>query len=250
MTASHRVPEFVCLFAAIALAVAALYVRLSVPTEIENYVSTGFLLPASDYSLLLPLLACGFVFASQGTMLLIVSIVFLILSLMVGLQLSEVLIAPTTPLVVIALFYPLITIVVGIALGGVLLLPRPANGWFGIIAAIFCGLGLGLTIGLKSPGDNGTSWFLASGALGGLAVVLGALALGHAAQHFATDNVLEIVGRILGSWLIAANLMLAAVTLTSERSVQLPAPPHADLSEFEHQRKQSSMRKQKDATDF
>ena len=215
----------VCFAAAIILGSIAVGMRLTVPEEIADYVSNGLLLPAYTYSLLFPLIACGFVLAGERPSVLVSSLAVLVSTLWFALQQMETMIFSDKQLALLILGYPVLATTMGLTAGSALLLPLRTRRWLVPVVCASCGLGLGHSIVLESPGDYHSSWFSSAGALGGMIVVFTSIALAGAVERIGAGSWLVVASRILGSWLIAASLMLAAIAFLSKPSSEtLPMP--------------------------
>ncbi|MEL6361260.1 MAG: hypothetical protein AAFR21_09240 [Pseudomonadota bacterium] len=227
MKSSHISPEAVCLAAAILIGCIAIGMRLMAPAVGAGYVSNGFMLPASRYSLILPLIACGFVFSGDRPVALGASLTAFVSTLWLALCYTETLFISLDGLIAYTLGSPFVTTSMALAAGSALLLPPAARQWLAPLVGAICGSGLGLSIGPESPGDDYSGWFLAAGGLGGMGIVIASIAMARTIRQIGNDPLLTIIGRILGSWLIAASLMLAALALVPKRPINLSPLPAA-----------------------
>lgn len=192
---------------------------LSVPLVVEDYVKNGLLLPAFRYGLLFPLIACGIILSAEYRPFVLIShLAVLILAVWFGLEIAVDIILLYEPLVELMVNYPVLTTGLAMAMGGALLLPLRSRRWITPLVSFVCGLGLGLFVILESPFDDHYRWFTWAGGLGGLVVIIVSIPLGHGARQICSDQVMTIVERIFGSWLIAAGALLAALAI-------LPQPP-------------------------
>lgn len=224
---SRRDLEAVCIAAAIIVVSIAVGLRLSVPEEIADYVGNGLMLPAFRYGLLFPLIACGFILSGERTVALVANLAVLASALWFGLQRAEPIVISHEQLAGLIVRYPVLTAAMGVTSGGALLLPIRARQWLVPVVSASCGLCLGLSIILESPGDYYSGWFSSAGGLGGMAVVIASIAVAGSAQRIGSGSWLAVAGRILGSWLIAASLMLAALAIVPKRPLESAPMPTA-----------------------
>lgn len=204
----------------------AIGLRLSVPEEVANYVGDGLLLPVFTFGLLFPLIACGVILSGERRPIALVAhLAALSSAIWLGLEWAGPNVLWHEPWGGLIVKYPVLTTAMGLITGGTLLLPLWARRWLFAVVSVSCGLGLGLSIDLESPGDYYSGWFSSAGAIGGMAVVIASTALAGGAQRIGSGYWLVIAGRILGSWLLAASLMLAALSFVPKRPIApLPVP--------------------------
>ncbi|MDA7949644.1 MAG: hypothetical protein MPJ78_19485 [Hyphomicrobiaceae bacterium] len=225
MNATSRTPSrrgLCAVYIASALIVGAIAVglRLSVPEEVTGYVTNGLMLPAFRYGLLFPLIACGVILSGEcRPIALIANLSILTSALWFGLQRAETIVLLYEPLVELIIGYPVLTTAMGMTTGGALLLPLRARKWFVPFVCAICGLCVGLFIIVESPADYYDGWFLWAAGLGCMAVVVVSMAFSDGARRIYAGSGLAVAGRIFGSWLIAASLMLAALAIVPERSL-------------------------------
>lgn len=219
MNPSRRGLYAVYIVAAIIVASIAVGLQLSVPLEVEEYVTNGLMLPAFRYGLLFPLAAYGVILSGEYRPIVLVShFAIFLLALWFGLQMAADIILLYEPLVELMINYPVTTTALAMAVGGALILPCRARRWILPLISAICGLGLGLSVILESPFDEYYGWFTSAGGLGGVAVIVGSIPLGHVARRICSVDAITIVERISGSWLIAASALLAALAM-------VPQPP-------------------------
>jgi len=218
---SRRGLYAVYLTAVIGICSCAAGLRLTVPEEISGYVSNGFMLPVFRYGLLCMLIACGVVLTSARDFLgLFASLAIFTSTLWLAIQLAEPVVLFYEPLAELITTHPVLIPTMGITTGGTLLLPLRARRWFNPFVSTICGLAVGLFITLESPGTYDSDWFSSASALGCMTVVIASTAMSDIARRFFDDSWLRVAGRIFGSWLIAASLMLGAITIVPERSLE------------------------------
>ncbi len=217
MNSSPHHLNAICLGAIIIVGGVAIGMRLMAPEVAADYVSNGFWLPGARYGLLLPLIACGFILASERPVALVAGLAVLATTLSFGLNWAETIFLADKELSLLILRYPVLATALGVTTGIALLLPLWARGWLAPVVYASCGLGLGLSVVLESPGDFYAGWFTWAGGIGGLAIVIVSLALVNCMRWLGAGSGLTVAGRILGSWLLAASLMLFALTVARER---------------------------------
>lgn len=229
MNPSRRGLRAVYVAAAILLCCIAVGLRLSIPEGIEDYVSSGFTIPAFRYGLLFALIACGVVLSGEHRPIALAAHLAVFASaLWFGLQRVEPIILAYDPLAELIVGYPILATAMGLTTGGTLLLPLKARRWLMPFVSASCGLGLGVSMILESPIDYYSGWFSWAGGLSGMAVVIASIALTDGTQLICPGPWLIIAGRILGSWLIAASLMLVALAIVQERSPE-SAPTRIEI---------------------
>lgn len=216
--------DAVGLVAAILVCGVAIGLNLLEPAAITGYVSNGFVVPIFRYSLLLPLLACGLLLSAPPAVTIIVSLLLFVTPLWLALQWGEQLVFGSGWFAALILAHPVLATAMGVTAGGALLLPTQLQSRFTPAATALCGASLGLSLAIESPGDDASAWFLSAGGLGGLAMVLLAFAFTRAIRRIGADLWLPIAKRILGSWLIAASLMLSALAVAPKPTQPLPMP--------------------------
>jgi len=218
---SRRGLYAVYLAAAICVCGIAVGLRLSVPEEVADYVSKGFLLPFFRYGLLFALIACGVVLSGESRPIaLIANLAVLVSALWFGLHRAETIVLSYEALVELILRYPVLVTAMGMITGGALLFPLRLRRWLAPFVSAGCGLGLGLFIILESPLDYYYGWFSSAGGLGGLAVIIASIALANGARRICASASLAVAERIFASWLIAASLLLAALAIVPQRSFE------------------------------
>lgn len=209
----------------------AVGLQLMVPVEVVDYVSNGIVLPVFRYGLLLSLIACGIALSgTRSAWALAGHLVILAFATWFGLQRAEAIVLSYKALADIVAGYPVLTATMSMLAGSVLLLPLSARKWLLPILSAVCGLGLGLSVVLESPYDGYAHWFSWAGGVGGLAIVLSSIILTNALRQFCAGTWLIIAERILGSWLIAASLMLAVLSF-QQRPIEIPSLPPLSLDE-------------------
>lgn len=202
----------------------ALGMWASVPEKIAGYVTQGLMLPASRYGLLFPLAACGIILADvRRPIALAAHFTVLASAFWTGLKWAGPLYVFEEPWVSLLVRHPGLATGMGLVTGCTLLLPLRTRRWFVLIACTCCGLGLGLAMFLESPGDYHSGWFASAGGLGGMAIVIVSVALADVAMRIGSGDWFIVVGRILGSWLVAASLMLTALAFVPKKPIA-PAP--------------------------
>ncbi len=211
--------------------------RLSVPIEVAHYVDNGLTLPIFRYGLLFALIACGVVLSGERRPIALIShLAVLVTAVCFGLQKVEAIVVTYQPLLQLIIGYPVVTMAMGMTTGCALLVPPRIRIWLFPIVAAYCGLGLGVFVVLESPLDTYYGWFSLAGGIGGVAVVIASIAVTDGARRVFTKSSFAVTERILGSWLVAASLLLAALTIALQRpldSEQLPAagPNNVDVSQ-------------------
>ena len=201
--------------------------RLMVPEEFVDYVTNGLMLPVFRYGLLLSLIACGIALSGgRRPMALTAHLAVLASAIWFGLNWAEPIVLSYQTLAELISGYPILSAAMSMAAGSALLLPISVRKWFLPFVSAICGAGLGFSVILYSPLDYDAHWFSWAGGTGGLAVVLASIFLADSARRFCAGAWLTIAERILGSWLIAASLMLAALAFLHQRSLETaPVPP-------------------------
>ncbi|MEO0810144.1 MAG: hypothetical protein AAFW82_05805 [Pseudomonadota bacterium] len=226
MSGSSRYsPDTIYFAIAIVLGITTAGMYLLVPEEIADYVSNGFMLPALSYSLLLPLTACGFVLSSERPVALAANLAVLISTLWFGFQWAETIIFSDEQSVLLILGYPIVATTMALTTGGALLLPLSVRRWLVPVVCAICGLGLSLSVVIESPGDDYSGWFLSAGSTGGMAVVITSIVLVSRVKGIGANPWFTIAERILGSWLIAASLMLVTLATMPKRPYKPPTAP-------------------------
>lgn len=219
---SHRGLNAVCFAAAILVCGIAAGLHLSVPDEIADYVSNGLVLPAYRYGLLAILIACGLILSSERhPIALAAHLVVFALAIGFGLRWVEPLVLSHEPLAEFIVGNPVLTTAMGMITGIALILPLRARWWCVPFVSASCGIGLGLFMVLESPFDYNAGWYSLAGGLGGLAVVVVSIALADCARRMIAGSWLPVAERIIGSWLIAASLMLAALAVVTDGSLEI-----------------------------
>ncbi len=209
----------------------AVSLQLLVPIEVVDYVSNGITLPVFRYGLLLSLIACGIALSGRNRPLaLVLHLVTLTAATWFGLHWAEPIVLSHKRLSEIIAGYPVLAAAMSMTAGSALLVPFSARKLLLPILSLVGGLGLGLSVILESPYDGDAHWFSWAGGIGGLAIVLSSIILTDAVRQFCAGSWLTIAERILGSWLIAASLMLAALSL-QQRPIEIPRLPPVSLGE-------------------
>lgn len=233
MISSRYHGDAICLAAAVVVGCLALELRISVPEEITDYVSNGFMLPAYRYGLLFPLAASGIALSGERPAVLAVGFAVFSLALWFGLQSAEFVIYQySEELTALLARRPLIATTMGMTAGVALVIPQYARQWFVPIVTACCGYGLGLSIIVESPVDYLSGWFSSASALGGMSMLIASIVLARALQQLCSRSVSAIAVRILGSWLIAASIMLAALAFVPMRQLdptQEATPTNEDI---------------------
>ena len=232
----HSQRNLYAVYLAVALIAGGIAVGLqaSVPEEIADYVSNGFTLPVFRYGLLFPLIACGVILSGERQPIaLVVHLGIFVSAIWLGIEWAGPIVYWQVPWGGLIAKYPVLTTVMGLVTGGALLLPLRARRWLVPVVSASCGLGLGLSIDMESPGDYYPGWFSSAGGLGGIAIVIASSALAGGAQRIDSGSWFVVGGRILGSWLIAASLMLGALALVPTRPIEPVPIPMGILEEFD-----------------
>ena len=185
---------------------------LMVPEVVGDYVTNGLMFPVFRYGLLLSLIACGVALSGgRHPLALAAHLALLASGTWFGLHQAESIVLEYETLAQIIGGYPVVAATMSVAAGGALLLPPSARKWFLPVLSAICGVGLGLMVILYSPLDYFAEWFFWAGGTGGLAVVLASIVLADGVWRNFAGSWLTVAERILGSWLIAASLMLTAL---------------------------------------
>lgn len=224
MNASRYTTDAVCYVATCIVMVGLVGVTLSAPKEVADYVPNGFILPATRYSLLFPLIACGLVLYGDRPSATAACLAVFVSTLWFGVEQADAIFLSTDPFALLFLKYPIGPTVMGLTAGSALLLPQWARHWFVPVVCAICGLGLGLAIGMEGPGGDFSPWFSSAAGLGAMFVIIASMALASGARWVGASSYLLIAGRILGSWLIAASLMLAALAFFPKPPIEPPTP--------------------------
>ncbi|WP_419913697.1 hypothetical protein [Hoeflea sp.] len=202
----------------------AVFLRLSVPEEVTDYVGNGLMLPAYRYSLLFALIGCGIMLSGeQRPIALVGNLAVLAATLWFALQWAEPIILPFRALAELIVRYPVVASAMGMGAGIALLFPLQTRRWLTPFVCAISGFCLGLFIILESPFDYYYYWFSTAGGLSGMAVIIVSIALANGARQLVAGATFAIAERIFGSWLIAASLLLTALTVMPQRSAE-PAP--------------------------
>ena len=204
--------------AAISVCGVAAGLHLMVPDEVADYVSNGLMHPVFRYGLLFSLIACGVALSGgRRPLALAAHLAILASATWFGLHWGEPVVLLHQTLTELIVRYPVLAAAMSVTAGSALLLPLSARKWLLPFVSAICGLGLSLSVILDSPVDFYADWFSSAGGTGGLAVVLASIILTDSVRRICAGSWLTIAERILGSWLIAASLMLAALAFLPER---------------------------------
>jgi hypothetical protein len=210
---------------------AALVMYVLAPDPVAGQVAFGLILPVQMYGLVLPLVALGVAVALLDTGALIASLIVFALVLGAALANADRFLFSYLDVLALVVRYPVCAATMCAAGGLALVLPGWLRRWCVPFMAAVMGAGLGISIVLSGPGDEATDWFETAAGLTGLVIVSASGALGAALQ----GPGLTVASRILGSWLIAAAIMLGGLAL-APKPVHEPAPgavltfPEVDLS--------------------
>lgn len=210
----------------------AIGLQLAAPFDVVDYVSTGFTLPVFRYGLLLSLIACGVAIstgANPGS--LAVHLAILAVTTCFALVWAEPIVLSFKTLTDIIARAPVVAAAMSMAAGSALLLSFSARQWLRPCVSAICGIGLGVSVILESPYDYYANWFAWAGGAGGLAIVVASIILTDHVRLSFHGSKLIIAERILGSWLVAASLMLAALSFLPPRPVEIPSIPSLSLDE-------------------
>ena len=189
-----------------------------------DYVGTGLLLAPTNYGLILPLLGFGAATAELDALLLIETLALFVAGLAVSASVSEGLLLAHQDVLSFIVRYPITNCVLALLSGLALLTGPRLKGIPIATAALLLGIAFGITIGLYSPGDDEARWFVAPAAIAGVALVL----LGaYIACRIQSGAWWRIARSILGSWLVAAGVLLAGFPLVPKK----PEPPQSTSSE-------------------
>ncbi len=235
VAADHRQGGLYAVYATAALIVCGVAVglRLTVPENVADYVTNGLMLPVFRYGLLLSLIACGIALSGGGhPIALAAHLAILAAATWFGLHQAESIVLEYEALAELIGGYPVLAAAMCVAAGSALLVPSSARKWLLPLVSAICGVGLGLTVILYSPLDYHAEWFFWAGGTGGLAVVLGSIVLAGGVWRVCAGSWLTVAERILGSWLIAASLMLAALTFQPQRPLETEPVPQTTPDEF------------------
>ena len=217
--------------AILCLFVGAVSLQLMVPVQVVDYVSNGIALPVFRYGLLLSLIASGIALSGpRRPIVLAIHLSVLALATWFGLAWAEAIVLSYKPFADFVAGYPVVTAAMSMTAGVLLLCPLRTRKWILPFLSGICGTGLGLSVILESPYDGYTHWFSWAGGIGGLAIVLASIILADIVRQFYAGSWLTIAERILGSWLIAASLMLAALPF-QQRPIEIPSLPSISLDE-------------------
>lgn len=226
MIPAGRVRYTVYVAAATIVCGITLGLSLSVPEEVAHYVSNGLMLPAFRYGLLFTMIACGMVLSGERSPLALAAhLAILASAVWFGLHGAEAIVVSYEALAELIVLYPVLTTAMGVITGAALLVPVRARRWLVPFVSAGCGLGLGLFVILESPFDYYSDWFSSSGGLGGMAVVIASSALADVVKRAFDGSWFPVAERIVGSWLIAASVMLAALAVVAKRPLDFPPMP-------------------------
>ncbi len=226
LNSSRRGLYAVYVTAAVNVCVLAVGLHLWVPEDFAGYVSNGFTLPAFRYGLLASLIALGVVLSGEHRpTMLVAHLAIFISTLGFGLRQAESVVVSYEPLAELVVNYPVISTIMGMATGSALLLPRRGRRWLVPFVSAICGVGLGLFVVVEGPLDYYYGWFTSAGGLSGTAIVVVTTALANGVRRMCTGVWLAIAGRIFGSWLIAASLLLAALAVVAKRPLDPGSVP-------------------------
>lgn len=224
----------VCFAAAFIVCGVAVSLSLSVPVELADYVDNGLMLPLFRYGLLFALIAYGVVLSGEHrTVTLVIYLSVFTLGVWVGLEWVEPIVLSYPSLTDMIIRYPVLTTAMSMITGICLLLPLGTRTWLVPLVSAVSGTGLGMFILLESPFDDFYAWFSFSAGLGAIAVVLTSTVLFSIARRFLSSTTFTIAERIVGSWLIAASLLLAALAIVPLPPSQLEPLPTPDASVFD-----------------
>jgi hypothetical protein len=214
-----RIQSWVGATVLLGFALAAFGLLILVPRAYTNYVTDGFLYTLRNYGVALPLLGLGFAVRAPDIVQSGIGVAALVVGMGLSFFLTDSFFANHPGLLMLFVKHPVGNAVMCSAAGLALLLPGAVRTWFVPVAALASGCAFGIFITLDSPGDDGWAWFFIAAALSGLMIFVAATAIRHALERpwFA------VVGRILGSWLIAIGLMLSGLALAPRRSLDVPA---------------------------
>ena len=201
--------------------------RLMVPEAVGDYVTNGLMFPVFRYGLLLSLIACGIALScGRHPLALAAHLAILASSTWFGLHQAESIVLECETLAQLIGGYPVLAATMSVAAGSALLLAPSVRKWLLPFLSAICGVGLGLTVILYSPLDYHAEWFFWAGGTGGLAVVLASIVMADGVWRNFAGSWLTVAERILGSWLIAASLMLTALAFLTPRPLENePMPP-------------------------
>lgn len=224
----------VCFAAAFIVCGVAISLRMSVPIELADYVDNGLMLSLFRYGLLFALIAYGVVLSGEDRpVTLVIHLSVFTLGVWVGLEWVEPIVLSYPSLTDVIIRYPVLATAMSMITGICLLLPLRARTWLIPLVSAVSGTGLGMFILLESPFDYFYAWFSFSAGLGAIAVVITSTVLFSIARRFFSSTTFTIAERIVGSWLIAASLLLAALAIVPEPAAQLEPLSTPDASVFD-----------------
>ncbi len=214
------------------IAFAALGLLILVPRPYANRVGEGVLYTLRNYGLALPLFGLGFAMRAPGAVHSGIGVAMLAVGMGISFFLTDSFFANRPDLLILFVKLPIGNAMMCIAAGLALMLPGAMQIWCAPLAALVSGCVLGIFITLDSPSDDGWAWFFTPAALSGLMIFVAAAAIRRALERpwFA------VVGRILGSWLLAVGLMLSGLALAPRRSLDVPAGFAAPVPEVDTSR--------------
>lgn len=211
---------------ATALLVVGLMTWVAAPEALSFHVRSGLSLFVWSYGLGIPVVALGLAMAEAEGAALAFALAAFIVPLVMAVEYSEGFLLAHQNLLALTLKGPVAEAILSAAAGLALLSP----GWLRpralILAAALQGLMLGVAIGLYSPGDEIAHWFTRSAAFAAITAVVCCLAV----LRVARGPWWTIARPILGSWLVAASVLLAALPFVPKKQpvaapVEAPAPP-------------------------